>query len=443
MDISSHASPRSFPNPQTSAPLALSDFIAQVVPCSEATGSTDEPAMSRSAMRPSGSADEPKRAPAQDETRVKTPQQPPHEIRPQETQTPPPTQEEDSPPPTDWLATRQQLLPRRNQGKKADWIRGWSQAVSSHGDETYCACSESIENGMANHRGRKAKTSIQLADNVRAILQRASSPSSSGKSKPAAAPPTPETAREVCPYCSRPPSPPPSSTAGARGNSSSRASSMLHSPGNAARAISKRFGELLMRMRRLSSSPRASECAAATAWRIGRRRGIYGSNSSSSSSSSDGIIWPENCQPPWATTRPGQSRCLARPASQPLSAPVQGTGLGFPWTPRKSRGLMMMGGRRKKKRRKAQPLHEGGYFARRSRSWGRIWPDITIKSTGARRRFEVPLSPPSTSSSSSLSDLAGVLDSSGDPARPGLSRSMSRLQRAAALLQRATAKSKD
>ncbi|KAL2184258.1 hypothetical protein L209DRAFT_781845 [Thermothelomyces heterothallicus CBS 203.75] len=426
MDISSRASPRSLPNPRNPEPLALSDFVAQTTPCSDATGPTDEPAMSRSATRPSGPADEPKQAPVRDERRVKTPQQPPHEIRPQETQAPSSAQEEDSPPPTDWLATRQQLLPRRSQGKKADWIRGWSQAVSSHGDETYCACSESIENGAANHRGRKAKTSVQLADNVRAILQRAGSPSSNSKSK-LATPPIPEP-REVCPYCSRPPSPPPSSTAGGRGNSSSRASSKLHSPGSAARAVGKRFSQLLMRVRWLSSSPRASKSAtAAAAARNARNPGI-----SCSRSSSDNVVWPENCQPPWVTTRQGQSRCLARPASQPLSAPVQGMGVGITGTPQKSRGLMM---------RKPRPLREGGNFARRRRSWARILPDISIRGAGARRRLEAPLSP--STSSSSLSDLAGVLDSNGDLARPGLSRSMSRLQRAAALLQRTTARSKD
>ncbi|KAL2165203.1 hypothetical protein VTH06DRAFT_499 [Thermothelomyces fergusii] len=410
MDISSHASPRSFPVPQHPAPLALSDFLAQAVPRSDATGPTDEPAMSRSATRPSGSADEPRQVPARDRPRVKTPQQPPHEKRlQQEKRAPPSAQEEDSPPPTDWLATRQQLLPRRNQGKKADWIRGWSQAVSSHGDETYCACSESVENGAASHRGRKPnKTSVQLADNVRAILQRAGSPSSPNGNSKLAAPPAPEP-REVCPYCSRPPSPPPPPPG--------RAGSKLHSPGSAARAIGKRFSRLLARVCRSSSSPYASESAAATAARKGRNRGIYGSGSSKSSSSGgDNVVWPENCQPPWATTRPGQSRRLARPASQPLPTPV---GLGT---------------RQKSSR---------GPSARRPLSWGRMWPDGSTRGAGARRRFKVPLSPSPSSSSSSLSDLVGVVDSKGDPARHGLSRSASRLQRAAALLQRTTAASKD
>ncbi|KAK4251929.1 hypothetical protein C7999DRAFT_10535, partial [Corynascus novoguineensis] len=425
MDISSNTTPRSVPTPQSQAPLALSEFMAQPTPYSESTNSTDGPAPPQAIAGPSEAVEGPEQGRGRDEQRRETPQRSPLETRPQGTQEASSTQGE-SPPHTDWLATRQQLLPRRNQGKKADWIRGWSQAVSSHGEETYCACSEPIENGSAIHRGRKAKTSAQLADNVRAILQRAGSPVSNTKSKPAAST-TPEP-QQVCRHCSRPPSPPPSTTAGGRGRdgSSSRASSKVRSPGSAARNLGKRFSGLLTRMRRLSSSPHTSKSAAAMPAIARNARGPE--DYKSSSSSDNNIIWPEDCQPRWATTRPGQRRCLVRPPSQPFSAPVQGTPSKF--------GKLLTP-------RKTQPRDEAGYFARRSRSWGRILPRTTTSTHGAgvRRGLGAPLSP--SSSSSSLSDLDGVVDSDGDMARPGLSRSMSRLQRAAALLQRATARSKD
>ncbi|KAK3695026.1 hypothetical protein B0T22DRAFT_477728 [Podospora appendiculata] len=64
-----------------------------------------------------------------------------------------------------WLETRSQLLPGRNSDRKTDWIRGWSEAVSLYGEDTYCACSETL----APNRGWKGKTT-ELKTGVRAIL---------------------------------------------------------------------------------------------------------------------------------------------------------------------------------------------------------------------------------------------------------------------------------
>ena len=299
--------------------------------------------------------------------------------QPDDIQTPPLTQQE-SPPPTDWLATRQQLLPRRNQGRKADWIRGWSQAVSDHGETAYCACSETVE---AGNRGRKGRTS-DIAGNVRAILQRTTSPTHT-KSTPAITttttttiPATPEP--EICPNCSRPPSPPetPSPTLGSHLSSARPLS-------HGGRTLAKRVGELFARVRRGRSSSSAHKRDAEI------RR----------------LAWPVECQPRWATTGQGQKRFLVRPPSQPVSAPTAPGGGGGA--------------------HKAQSMD---YFAAgggaRSHSRGRISAG-GVGGGGAHMR-------------PSSSEMDGGSDSEAVP--PGLARSMSRLRRAAALLQRATTRSK-
>ncbi|KAH6650802.1 hypothetical protein F5144DRAFT_589201 [Chaetomium tenue] len=436
MDLSSNASPRSVPTPQSPAPLALSEFMAQATPCSDTTSPSDKPALSQDIPKPVGAVVEPKQPSIRDEPRAETPQQqqqqpppPPQETQTQETR--PPPSREDTAAPVDWLATRQQLLPRRNQGKKADWIRGWSQAVTSYGEETYCACSEAIEtHGI--HRGRKGKTSAQLADNVRAILQRTASPSSTNnKSKPTT-PATPDP--EICRLCSRPPS----STNGGHGSHSSSSShSKLYSPGSGGGALNltsgKRFfSELLLRVRRPSSR---SKSAAAQHKRDAELGNPH--------------AWsPEDCQPRWATT--DQKRFLARPPSQPVSAPVHGTGRGVATGPGASPVTTGAGaGAHRLLKSPAQAEGGGGgggggYFVWKSRSRGKLLPALAGGTNGAGG--VVGGSGAGLGGAQSLSsETDGTSDSDVDAQhRPlGLSRSFSRLQRAAALLQRATARSKD
>ncbi|EAQ93335.1 hypothetical protein CHGG_01570 [Chaetomium globosum CBS 148.51] len=428
MDLSSNASPRSVPTPQSPAPLALSEFMAQATPCSDTTNPSDKPALSQDIPRPVGAVVEPKQPSIRDAPRAETPkqQQPPlsQETQTQDTRSPP--SREDTAAPVDWLATRQQLLPRRNQGKKADWIRGWSQAVTSYGEETYCACSEAIEtHGI--HRGRKGKTSAQLADNVRAILQRTASPSSTNKSKPT----TPATHEpEVCRLCSRPPS----STNGGNGShSSSSSNSKLYSPGSGGGALNltsgKRFiSELLLRVRRPSSRSKSAAAHKHDA-EIGNPH-----------------AWsPEDCQPPWATT--DQKRFLARPPSQPVSAPVHGTGGGVATGPGASPVTTGAGaGAHRLLKSPAQAEAggvAGGYFVWKSRSRGKLLPALAGGTNGAGVMGGSGAGLGGAQSLSSETD--GTSDSDVDAQhRPlGLSRSFSRLQRAAALLQRATARSKD
>ena len=363
MDLSSNASPRSLPTPQSPAPLALSEFMAQTTPCSDTTNPSDKPdkpVLPQDGASP-GAVEEPLQTPAQDEPQVETP--PPLDESPHRSST-----QEESPPPADWLATRQQLLPRRNQGKKADWIRGWSQAVSNHGEEAYCACSETVENQT---RGRKGRTS-DIAGNVRAILQRTNSPTFNSNNKSATTAATPEP--EVCRNCSRPPSPP----EGASPSSANPASERPLSLG--ARSFGKRVSELLMRVRPL---------------RPGRSKSAHKRDAEIRK-----MAWPEECQPRWATTGQGQKRFLVRPPSHPVSAPTA------PLTVQKSQSM--------------------DYFGTRSHSRGRI-------SAGGGVGGAAVLGP-------SSSELDGATDS--DAPRPGLARSMSRLQRAAAMLQRATSRSK-
>ena len=450
MDLSSNASPRSLPTPQSPAPLALSEFMAQATPCSDTTNPSDKPALSQDIPRPVEAVAQPKQAPIRDEPRAETPQRPspPQETQPQETR--PAPAKEDITAPVDWLATRQQLLPRRNQGKKADWIRGWSQAVSSYGEETYCACSETIEaHGVI--RGRKAKTSAQLADNVRAILQRTASPSStitSNNNNPKSKPTTPATPEpDLCRLCSRPPS---SSTGNGSNNNSSKL--LRHSPSGSATLINGKrfFSDLLLRVTRRPSSRSKSAAHAAHASAAHKRDAEIRN-----------LAWPEDCQPRWATTGTGgadQKRVLARPPSQPVSAPVHGTGAGVgvgggaggggagagasPVTTGAGVGVGKLLLKSSPAQAEGGGGGGGGYFVWKSRSRGKLLPALTGTNGGGA----VGGSGAGLGGAQSLSsELDGISDSDVDAQHRGLglSRSMSRLQRAAALLQRATARSKD
>lgn len=94
---------------------------------------------------------------------------------------------------SEWLATRQQLLPSRNQGKKADWIRGWSEGVGAHGTETYCACSEPVD-GPRRLKGKRSDIT-----GVKMILQSVASASRTEVGS--------DVAVDICRNCSRiPPS---------------------------------------------------------------------------------------------------------------------------------------------------------------------------------------------------------------------------------------------
>lgn len=414
MDPSINASPQSLPTQKSPPFLALSDFMAQATPGSEATNTSDKPASPGVDSAPAGRVgDSEQNPPSQNETRpetsvearAETPRRVSRETRSQDAEPRPSTQKDDTPPPTDWLATRQQLLPRKSQGKKGDWIRGWSQAVSNHGEETYCGCSEPIENGTGFSRGRKPKTSTQLADNVRAILQRTASPSSSTHKTKPSTPATPADP-EVCRHCLRPPSPPLST----RGSPSRRAADRLGPPFLPG-TLTKRFSELFLRVRNSRSSSPPPGAIKSTA-----RRGKHTPDPEPEAP------WPEECQPRWAATGPGHKRLLVRPSSQPVSAPVQGTGAGEKVKSGRVRASGDGGGR--------------GWFSKghsRSRTKGSFLPTTSM---GVR----APISPPSSSSG----DIDGISDSDAEgPRMPGLSRSMSRLQRAAAMLQRATTRSKD
>lgn len=108
---------------------------------------------------------------------------------------------------TDWQAKRNQLRPSKNQGSKADWIRGWSEGVGAHGCETYCACSEpsSVADQSFASKGSEIKSG------VRAILRVKRSVSSNTNGS--ALPITNVSTAGVCPHCSRMNSPPNSAPA--------------------------------------------------------------------------------------------------------------------------------------------------------------------------------------------------------------------------------------
>ncbi|KAK4181660.1 hypothetical protein QBC36DRAFT_67054 [Triangularia setosa] len=104
---------------------------------------------------------------------------------------------------SDWLSTRQQLLPSRNQGKKADWIRGWSEGVGMA--ETYCVCSE-IMDGDRGEKGSKK----EAAEGNKCRVQ-GSGPAIKGDAR--------LEAEDICRNCSRPPSPPPEEDGSTRAGS--------------------------------------------------------------------------------------------------------------------------------------------------------------------------------------------------------------------------------
>ncbi|KAK3906712.1 hypothetical protein C8A05DRAFT_11579, partial [Staphylotrichum tortipilum] len=307
---------------------------------------------------------------------------------------PPPTPR-DTPPPTDWLSTRQQLLPRRNQGKKADWIRGWSLAVTNHGADAYCACSSTVETSL---HGRKGGRTSDLAGNVRAILQRAGSPATNHANnnnnyynKPTATTPEPD----LCPNCAHPP-PPPTGTPGALSCCDPACDGPVSHVG---RSFSKRVSALLTRVRaarpghdrRCKSAPKETDAET-------RKTAATGGS---------GGGWPETCQPRWATAEQGQKRFLVRPPSQPVSAPA----------PAKSHSL--------------------DYFARHSHSRGKAAPGGGGGAgPGGGGGGNGAVGP-------TLSELDGLSDSDVPRTAAGLARSMSRLQRAAALLQRATSRPRE
>ncbi|GAB1310386.1 hypothetical protein MFIFM68171_00596 [Madurella fahalii] len=228
------------------APLALSDLMARI-PCSD--HACDGPALSPG-IEKAESVGEPARA-----------QQPPEEAKR------PPSNPGQDAAPVDWLATRSQLLPRRNQGNRADWVRGWSEAVGVHGEETYCACSETV----AGNKVWKGRTS-GLASNVRAIL---AGPANK---------PTASSEPDLCRNCSRPPSSLPSTA-------TSPASE--HSGLQRGQSFSRKLNSFFMRVKSRHS-----------------RSGHGGS------AEFHNILWPENYQPKWAT---GQRRFLVRPPSQQKS----------------------------------------------------------------------------------------------------------------------------
>jgi len=60
----------------------------------------------------------------------------------------------------DWQSTRSQLLPGKNAARKAEWIRGWSEAVGAHGEATYCVCSDSALTSSRTWRVRESVRGI-------------------------------------------------------------------------------------------------------------------------------------------------------------------------------------------------------------------------------------------------------------------------------------------
>ncbi|KAK4230551.1 hypothetical protein QBC38DRAFT_356801 [Podospora fimiseda] len=171
-------------------PVALSDFIARTTPFTEYTNFYDGPASSPEATRTETNGLSMQMTGQHVQQGQKT--------EPTGTPTPPEAQELPSRNDgwsSEWLATRSQLMPSRHQGKKADWVRGWSEAVVVHGTETYCCCSETLD---ANQGGKSKRNDITGA--VR-FIRLGANPT-----------PTKEASSDetinICPNCSRPPSPP-------------------------------------------------------------------------------------------------------------------------------------------------------------------------------------------------------------------------------------------
>jgi hypothetical protein len=396
MDQSPDTSPPTQLLQQSPVPLALSEYIARAAPCSDTTVS-DKPVVDIKEQYVV--AQEPEKATIQDQPGSSSPNPQPDE------KSPPPLPNVDTeppPPPADWLAIRQQLLPRKNQGKKADWIRGWSHAVSMHGDSAYCACSETLEH--AYRVGRKSRSS-DIAGNMRSIFQRAASPSSSNKNSR----PAPEL--EICPNCSRPSSPPPSPSA-IVSFGSDKAYSF------SARSITKRFSDLMVRVRSLR--PEKPIFPRKPRRRRGRRRGSGDGNDDDDDDDDEGLhtaTWPPegDYQPPWAVavnqTRPQKRSFIPpRPSSQPVSAAPPKSS---------SRG----GGASEYIAVLRNSLSRGRLSVHGGVAGGATNGDKVLRNGAARQ------------ASSSTSEMS---DSDARNPHTGLAKSLSRLGRAAALLQRTT-----
>ncbi|KAK0734059.1 hypothetical protein B0T26DRAFT_50862 [Lasiosphaeria miniovina] len=105
----------------------------------------------------------------------------------------------------EWQATRSQLLPSRNHGKRAEWIRGWSDEVSSLGEGTYCACSDTTNTIGENNEGpagSDGKNGNTKSSGVRDMFSKGTLPTSDRNSLSVSDPEL-----DVCRNCNRLPPP--------------------------------------------------------------------------------------------------------------------------------------------------------------------------------------------------------------------------------------------
>jgi len=208
--------------PTPSPPLALSDLLAQrpfppYTPPYERPITSPETALGEldeQSMQVVASGNETQASPAQQdkpEIRITVAPKPaagslPPSFCNAETQTAPVIKS--APPSTaDWLAKRNQLRPHKHQGSKADWVRGWSEGVGAHGQETYCACSESSSVGDWS-LGSRGSSSAKAG--LRAILRVKRPIVGNGLAGTKATAGSPEP--DICANCSRMPSPPVTAT---------------------------------------------------------------------------------------------------------------------------------------------------------------------------------------------------------------------------------------
>ncbi|KAK4199131.1 hypothetical protein QBC40DRAFT_86505 [Triangularia verruculosa] len=231
--------------PRPMPPLALSEFIARATPYSDDyTYIYDAPASNPDMVKASFTNQEQKslgsqviqiQADQQDgacdspvDSTTRTARTAPTQTQEQR-HMPPSTQEASN---SDWLSTRQQLLPSRNQGKKADWIRGWSEGVGMA--ETYCVCSEIME-GVRGGKSKKNET----PEGNKSKLQGAGVAAKGGAGLEA---------DDVCRNCSRPASPPPEDDGSARAASEGKSRPGLN--------LGKKVTDLLRRVKpnRMSSA---------------------------------------------------------------------------------------------------------------------------------------------------------------------------------------------
>ncbi|KAK4444305.1 hypothetical protein QBC34DRAFT_186538 [Podospora aff. communis PSN243] len=161
---------------------------------------------------------------------------------------------------TDWQAKRNQLRPSKNQGSKADWIRGWSEGVGVHGCETYCACSESSSAGDLPIPSRETESK----SGVRAILRvkRAVSNNTNGATLPI----TSVSAVSVCHHCGRVTSPPNSAPASLKDEKMD-----LPPPKN---TLASRLNGLIQRVRRKHIPDYGSDPSAPTPGTVGGRHTV-------------------------------------------------------------------------------------------------------------------------------------------------------------------------